>query len=252
MSEFMVCNSRAVADELVTIDHVPSERVTTIYNGVNTMRFRPSDRSLRNEHKWGDDNVVFGIIANFYPYKRHIDFVRAAALIADRAPHARFFMAGEDRGSLASVKAEVRRYSLEEKFAIIPGMSNPERAYPSLDVYICPSQSEGLSNVLLEASACAVPIIATRVGGNPEIVKHGENGFLIDVSDHNAIADFALKLIQNQNLRRTMGAKGRALVEHNFSISKMVRNYELLYTQLLAAHKCHVVDFVEGPVNAER
>jgi L-malate glycosyltransferase len=229
----VVGNSKAVSNELVTIDGVPTERVTTIYNGVDTLRFRPADRSLRKEYGWKDDNIVFGVVANFIPYKRHIDFVRAAADIAAQEPLARFVMAGEDRGQLTPLLRQIEQFRLQDKFTVIRGATEPERLYPSLDVYVCCSETEGLSNVLLEASACGLPIIATRTGGNAEVVRDGQSGFVVEAHDWAAMAERGIILIRNPDLRKSMGSSGRQFTEVNFSVSAMVHNYELLYERLL-------------------
>jgi L-malate glycosyltransferase len=234
LCDFVVCNSTAATLEVVELDKVPSERVTTIYNGVDTLRFRPGDRRLRKQYGWNDNNIVFGVVANFIPYKRHTDFIRAAAIIAAQEPLARFVMAGEDHGPLNSIIEEIERYQLQDKFTVIRGTAEPERLYPALDVYICSSETEGLSNVLLEASACDLPIIATRAGGNPEVVRDGENGFLVDIYDYAAIAERGLTLIRNPDLRKCMGSRGREYTELHLSVSRMVQNHELLYDKLLA------------------
>lgn len=232
--DFMLGNSDAIRRELIELDGVPSNRVATIYNGVDTDRFRPGDRSARQKYGWTDEHVVFGVVANFIPYKRHIDFVHAAALIASANPNARFVMAGEDRGILNSLRAEIRRLGLESLFTIIPGTDKPEELYPALDVYICTSETEGLSNVLLEACACGVPIVATRVGGNPEIVIEGQNGFLVEPKKPEAIAAAALTLADNPNLRAEISGLNRERIVNHFSMNEMVRAHEDLYERMLA------------------
>ena len=236
MCDMVVGNCRAVTDELVRVDHVRPERTMTIHNGVDTQKFRPGDRSLRELHCWSK-NIVFGIVANFIPYKRHADFIHAAAIISRQAPDARFVMAGEDRGILSALQGQIAEAGLESRFVIIPSTSNPERIYPALDAYICTSETEGLSNVLLEAASSGLPIIATAVGGNGEIVSTGENGYLVPVAQPEQVASIAMTLIGAPELRSRMGARSRDYVVQNFSLDVMVRRYEQLYTQLLAARR---------------
>ncbi len=231
--DFVLTNSKSSATEVIEGDGVSRDRVATIYNGVDTERFRPGNRELRKQYGWSDEHIVFGIVANFIPYKRHIDFIRAAALIAKSNPRARFVMVGEDRGILDALSRQIHESGLEQFFTIIPGMRDPERLYPALDVYICTSQSEGLSNVLLEAGACVVPIIATQVGGNPEVVIDGHNGFLVPPATPEAVATKALLLGSNPGLRTLMGERGRQRVAAQFSMAAMVRAHETLYGSLL-------------------
>jgi len=237
LCDYMLGNCLAVTEELLRIDGVPAGRAATIYYGVDTARFKPGDRRLRQVYGWNDDDVVFGIVANFIPYKRHIDFVRAAALISAEAPHARFVMAGEDRGILAAIRREIAQAGLESRFVIIPGTREPEKLYPAMDAYICTSETEGFSNVLLEAAASGLPVIATRVGGNPEIVFPGQNGFLVPVAKPDEVAQAALTLVDDPILRRRMGSRSRELVEQQFSLETMVRQHEQLYERALESHR---------------
>ena len=236
--DYVLGNSLAVTEELVRVDGVPVERTATIYNGVDTARFKPGDRGLRRAYGWNDGDVVFGIIANFLPYKRHLDFVRAAAVIAASAPPARFIMAGEDRGTLPLVREEIARSGLESRFVIIPGTREPEKLYPAMDAYICTSETEGFSNVLLEAAASGLPLIATRVGGNPEVVLPWENGFLVPAAAPEEVAQAALTLAKDLNIRRRMGRRSRELVEQRFSVETMVLQHEQLYERALAGAWC--------------
>jgi glycosyltransferase involved in cell wall biosynthesis len=231
--DYAIGNSEAIRSELMEIDGLNPERVGLIYNGVDINRFRPGDRGLRKHYGWAEENVVFGIVANFLPYKRHADFIQAAALIAESDAKARFLMAGEDRGVLGSLGRQIEAVGLQSRFTIIPGTTEPERLYPALDVYICTSQSEGLSNVLLEAGACGLPVIATRVGGNAEIIVDGYNGFLVPPAAPERIAAKALELGSDPELRALLGARARQRVISQFSIPAMVRAHEELYEKLL-------------------
>jgi len=234
MCDFVIGNSRAVNEELRHLDGIPAERSITVYNGVDAKRFKPGNRCLRQEWGWTEEHVVFGIVANFIPYKRHRDFLRAAALITAEAPEARFVMAGQDRGILNEIRMQVREAGLESRFVIVPGSTEPEALYPAMDAYICTSETEGFSNVLLEAAACGLPLIATQVGGNPEIVYPGENGFLVSVARPEDVAKAALALVDDPALRRRLGSRSREIVEQRFSLETMVQQHELLYEKALA------------------
>jgi len=233
--DYAVGNSEAIRRELIETDGLPAERVGVIYNGVDTERFRPGNRELRQHYGWSDEHVVFGVVANFIPYKRHTDFIRAAALIAKSDPNARFVMVGEDRGILENLRKQIHDTALEQLFTIIPGMHEPERLYPALDVYICTSQTEGLSNVLLEAGACGLPAVATQVGGNPEIISDGHNGFLVPPATPEAVAAKALLLGSNPGLRALMADRARQRAISQFSMAAMVQAHETLYGSLLGA-----------------
>src|SRR5205814_10414342 len=128
---------------------------------------------------------------------------------------------------------QIRESRLEGLFTVIPGTHEPELLYPALDVYVCTSETEGLSNVVLEAGACGLPIIATRVGGNEEIVTEGFNGFLVPAASPESIAAKAAQLYSDCELRRVMGDRNRRRMASQFSILSMVTAHEALYERLL-------------------
>jgi glycosyltransferase involved in cell wall biosynthesis len=238
-SDLMLCNSDAIAREVIEQDAVPGERVTRIYNGVDVNRFRPGNREARQHAGWTDNNVVFGMLANFRASKRHVDFVKAAGIISRSNPQARFMLAGKDcENILGGVKEEILAQGMTSIFAVLPMLTEPERLYPSLDVFLCTSGTEGLSNVLLEASSCCVPIVATSVGGNPEVVRDGFNGILVEPKAPAAVAAAALRLNASPDLRRAMGRRGREWICSEFSIEAMVSAHLAVYAQLASQAYC--------------
>lgn len=231
--DVMVGNSLEIIRELEMLDGISSDRIVRISNGVDTEKFRPGKSAARQRYGWTEDDIVFGLVANFLPYKRHVDFVDAAEQISKVNNRARFLMAGADRGELAAIKNRIAEKHLDGIFRIVPDTTEPEELYHAMDIYVCPSETEGLSNVLLEAAASGLPIIATRVGGNPEIVRDGYNGHLVESRDPAAIAEAGLCIAGNCRRRQEMGVRGRQHVISQFSIRSMVRAHEELYEKLL-------------------
>lgn len=230
--DVMVGNSQEIVRELQSFDGISPERVVRISNGVDTEKFRPG-RGARQRYEWTEDHIVFGVVANFIPYKRHVDFVDAAERISKVNTRARFLMAGGDRGELTAVRNRIAQKHLDEIFRIVPDTTEPEELYHAMDIYVCPSETEGLSNVLLEAASSGLPIIASHVGGNPEIVRDGYNGCLVGIHDAAAIAEAGLGIASDCRLRREMGTRGRQHVISHFSIRSMVKAHEELYEKLL-------------------
>jgi glycosyltransferase involved in cell wall biosynthesis len=232
-SDFVLGNSQAIIQEVVSLDGVAKSRTQVIYNGVDTQRFSPLKRpGIRNQFGWTQDQLVFGMVANFIGYKRHIDFVRAAALIHAAVPKARFLLVGEDRGEMPAVQKAIAEAGMEPYTRIVRGTRTPELAFAAMDAYVCTSATEGFSNVLLEAMATGLPVIATRVGGNPEAVAEGVNGTLVAPCQPELIADAAVALTRDACRLRRWSDSSRTRAEKLFSLNTMVQAHEELYAQL--------------------
>ncbi len=234
-SAALVGNCTAIADEAIEIDHVSARRAVTIYNCVDRDVFHPApDPDLRRELNLAPDHLVFGIVANFHPQKRHIDLIAAAERIFQFHPSARFMMVGADRGALPHLRREINARGMTGHFRLVPGTSQPERFYRAMDVYVMSSEIEGMSNSILEAMASGLPVIATDVGGNPELVEHGLTGYLVAPCRPDLIADCGIRLAASPELRRRFGARALKAVANRFSPSNLVQAHQDLYFRLLA------------------
>ncbi len=233
-ADAIVGNCKAIAAEAMAVDGVERSRAFTIYNGIDTHIFHEGSESpLRRKLGFAPEDVVFGAIANFDASKRHIDIVHGARHLQDRVPHSKFLMVGADRGELPFLRSEIQRLGLEDAFVILPRTREPERFHRLIDVYVSASVTEGMSNSVLEAMASGKPVIATAVGGNPELVTPLTNGFLIPTCLPEALAKCAEKLGTDTAQRLLLGRNSRRIVEHQFSIGEMVRVSEELYVELL-------------------
>jgi glycosyltransferase involved in cell wall biosynthesis len=233
LAHFHVGNGSAVSREMIRVAGCRASKCGTLRNGVDLQRFRPDLPSpIRQQLGWTQDEVVFGQVANFRPGKRHSDFVEMATALAQRHPQARFILAGADYGAKPAVLRQIDALGLAAKIKVPDECPSPEEIFAALDVYVCTSEAEGFSNVILEAMACAKPVIATDVGGNQEAVRHDQSGFLVPVGDVPCFAQRAETLIADARLRRTMGTNGRRLAETEFSLAAMVKAHQEIYFNL--------------------
>ena len=144
------------------------------------------------------------------------------------------------RGELeATLKQEAKDLGIEEHVQFLGFRDDVPSILSVMDVFVLPSLSEGLSVALLEAMAAGIPTIATRVGGNPELVIDQRTGFLIPPRDTETLASKLLILLQDKELSRTLGDNGRKRVKDSFSFEAMVNNYQQLYERLLARTEIH-------------
>lgn len=142
-------------------------------------------------------------------------------------------MVGSDYGELPELLREIRGRGLDSCFEIVAGTAEPERYYRAMDVYVCASEVEGMSNSILEAMASGIPVIATNVGGNPELVVNGQTGFLVPPFAPDMIAANALTLISERILRSGMGRRALQIVQERYTADAMVKAHEDLYSDLV-------------------
>ncbi|ATE60938.1 TIGR03088 family PEP-CTERM/XrtA system glycosyltransferase [Thauera sinica] len=223
---------------LVRAVGVPPGRVTRICNGVDTIRFRPAEegRTLIAGCPFdAPDRVLIGTVGRLQAVKDQVTLVRAfAQAVAQHAPgseRACLVIAGD--GPLrAQVEAEVRAAGLGGRIWLAGERKDVPELMRGLDIFVLPSISEGISNTILEAMASGLPVVATDVGGNGELVAAGETGALVPASDPAAMARALSDYAADAALRQSHGAAGRRRVEQGFSLDGMVARYMDLYARL--------------------
>ena len=217
----------------------PSD-ITQIYNGVDTDRFRPrvgGETSSLPPNFTGPDVVCIGTVGRAQAVKDQATLIRAVAQLLQRRPllrqRVRLLIVG-DGPLLAPLQSLIDELGLSE-VALLPGASNqvPE-LMRAMDVFVLPSLNEGVSNTLLEAMASGLPVLASRVGGNPEMVPQGAGGQLFAAGDVGLLSQLLERYVDEPDLRRVHGLHARAWVEQRFSIQSMVRSYASFYDQSLS------------------
>lgn len=226
MAGHVLVNSEAVA-ERVAAGWPRPRAISVVVNGVDAARFAPARRPDRP-----DEGPVIGTLANLRPEKGIEDFIRAAALVNERQPGTRFVVWGDGplRGAL---EALIARLGLEGVVSLAGATTRPEAALATLDVFVLASLSEACSNVLLEAMAAGLGIVATRVGGNPYLVEDGASGLLAPPAAPAALADAIGRLLADGALRVTLGRRARDRVLTEFGFDRMVARIDGLYADLL-------------------
>jgi sugar transferase (PEP-CTERM/EpsH1 system associated) len=230
--------SRDLADWLVSTVRVGRAAVSQIYNGVDASRFqaKPGDRRTLPEGFAGDDVFVIGSVGRMEAVKSYDTLVRAFLRLVERREGARnqLRLVIVGNGSERNACAELVRAAGADDLVWLPGQREDipclMRAF---DVFVLPSLGEGISNTILEAMASGLPIVATRVGGNVELVDEGTTGVLVRPSDPQAMGDALERYFVDPALRRLMGRNGRIAAEQRFSIETMVQGYCLVYDSLL-------------------
>jgi len=207
---------------------IPLERMTVIYNGVDldkfTEKFVTGHSSLVTPH--------VGCVGTLREVKGHRYLLEAIAAVREQVPHVHLSLVGDGpaRGALEDLR---QRLGLNGSVSLWGMRDDVHALLKQFDVFVLPSLSEGISNALLEAMAAGLPVVATNVGGTPEVVQHGVTGLLVPPQDSRALADALRQVLSDPDRRHEMGRKGRERVEAHFSLSAMARHYEQVYEQAL-------------------
>ena len=229
-----VAVSEAVQAELVLREGVDPSRVTVIGNGVDGERFRPGGRgAARRSLGIAEDAVVAGGVGRLDDAKGFEYLLQAAAEARANGARCRVLLTG-DGPARPALEAEARRLGLGEAVRFLGRREDPENIYPALDVFVLPSLREGSPNVLLEAMACGVAAIASRVGGVPELIEDEVDALLVPPAEATALAAALQRLVADPSLRRRLGRAARRRVERDLTVERMVERHEALYERLFA------------------
>lgn len=225
----LICNSMAVARLTFEKEWKAQESIRVIYNGMD--RFSADHQS--GSCDWAPEkgeNVNIILVANVRPVKRIEDLVRAASLIVDHGYHPRYYVVGhlQDDSYTDSIRNLLQQHFLEEDFHFTGPLAEPRGALGRFDIGVLTSASEGFSNTLMEYLDAGLPVVASRVGGNPELVVDGYTGFLYEVGDVSALADCILKLIVDEQTRRLFASNAKNMVTR-FDRATMVESHEKEY-----------------------
>jgi glycosyltransferase involved in cell wall biosynthesis len=221
--------SEEVRQYCVQIDGINSARVHTIYNGLNIERFA----NTRNRSR-GRQLIIS--VGNIRRVKGHDIFIRAAAIVAQRFPRARFSIAGEvlEPQYFQELLMLIDSLGLADRFHFEGGVTDLPSFLAEAEIFVLPSRSEGFSNALIEAMAASLPVVATRVGGNPEAVEDGVTGLLVPPEDPVALADALQELLSDSDRSWGMGEAGRRLAIREFSNDRVVNQVADTYHRLLS------------------
>jgi L-malate glycosyltransferase len=229
----VVCNSTAAARHLVN-HGLPEGKITVIWNGLPSEAFADAVPALPKI----PGLLRVGMIARMNTRaKNHSIFLRAAARLRPEFPHAEYVIAGD--GPLRQeLEVEAARLALGDRVLFLGDRRDIPAVLASLDVSVLPSVSESLSNAIIESMAAGVPVVASHVGGNPELVS-GDRGMLVPAGDEAALTDAITRLLRDGELRRQLGHNCHQFARENFTLDKMRLSHEQLYTHLLARKHWH-------------
>jgi glycosyltransferase involved in cell wall biosynthesis len=210
------------------------QKIKLIYNGIDTSRFEKKfyQEKLRKELSLSRGDLILGNVGNLREVKDHHTLILAFSKVSPLFPQAKLLIIGEGelKASLLKFRSEL---GLEDQVLFLGHRDDIPALLNLMDIFILSSRLEGCSISILEAMASGKPVIATKVGGNPELVLEGKTGLLVPSAEPEKLAESIIQLLKDEKLRKKMGDEGRKRVKAKFSRESMVRNYEELYSQIL-------------------
>lgn len=232
LNDYVVTVSQQVKDYLLSRG-VKQKKLSVIYTGIDTKKFSPSPKiDLRATLGLTQDTIIIGIVAVLRSAKRHRDLIEAFANIYDDKNIALIIIGSGPQE--ANISKLIIEKDLTNKIFMLGHREDIEKLLPSLDIFVLPSNMEALGTAILEASACGVPCIGSRVGGIPECIQDKTSGFLFEKENIKELTHMLQILIENEELRKQLGSNARTFVEKYFSVSKMTQETESLYKKALA------------------
>ncbi|MEW6532121.1 MAG: glycosyltransferase family 4 protein [Thermodesulfobacteriota bacterium] len=225
LSDRIICNAHVLQDIMVRRHSVDAARIAVIHNGIDPGWFSPNGTMPQPERR-----VLF--VGRLVWEKDPVNLLEAFRLVAERLPEARFEIVGKGPMGI-ELDEGIRRYGLESSVTIVPGSEDIRENMGRASVFTLSSADEACPNVILEAMAMGLPVVATRVGGIPELVDDGKTGILVPPRNPADLADALTSVLADPAKARQMGLMGRERVVSLFDVDSMVRKTEQV---LLDAH----------------
>jgi glycosyltransferase involved in cell wall biosynthesis len=220
-----------------------SKNISVIHSGVDLTCFKRSatkSNPKRNELGIPPDSLVVGYVGWLIPIKGVTYLVNAMAEVVQRHPNSLLVLVGkgDEKGEEEiKLRERVASLGLEDRVRFLGWRPDVDEIMGCFDIFVLPSLNEGMGRVLVEAMSAGLPIVASRVGGIPDLVKHGENGLLIPPADVGALEQAISDLLSDNAKRKRMGETGKRMCRP-YSVEAMVEKIDDLYSRLVEEHSC--------------
>nr|WP_146816084.1 N-acetyl-alpha-D-glucosaminyl L-malate synthase BshA [Halobacillus faecis] len=230
-SDRVTAVSQSLVDQTKEMLHT-DRSIDVIYNFVDEREYyRREDQRLKEHYGIQEEDAVLIHISNFRRVKRVTDVIKTFAAVAEQMP-AKLLLVG-DGPEYSECHQLVQQLGLEDRVLFLGKQENVSELLSISDLKLLLSEKESFGLVLLEAMACGVPCIGTNIGGIPEVIDHGETGFIAELGNVEQISYFATKLLEDKDLHQTMAEQSKRVVHDKFATNTILRQYETLYEQVL-------------------
>lgn len=235
LHDFILTTSCGIAEDMVNFNGYNAGRITSVPTGVDLNRFDLNlpRANLRKELGLPEDCQLVGMVSVLRSWKGHPDFLKAARMVRQRYPNAYFVLVGEGPRR-KQIEEELLEKGLEEFVFLIGHRDEVPQILKALDIFVLPSYAnEGVPQALLQALAMERPVVATKVGGIPEVIANEKNGLLCEPQSPTHLADCIMRLLENPKWAAEMAQYGRQRVVNEFSLNAMIQRLEDLYYRML-------------------
>lgn len=229
----LITVSEAAKRYMIDMDHI-TRHIDVVHLGFNFKIFTPDHEArLKAREKFGfaPDDVVIGYVGNFAPGKGHAQLVEAFKRVQDYELSVKLLFVGG--GDCSEILAVIKKHNVTDHVALAGRRNDVAACLNAMDIFVQPSLSEAFSQVLIEAMAVGLPVVATDVGGAKEVVESEKNGILMAPNDIDAIIQNILRLARNPGLRASLGSTGMRDVRDRFTVDRMVDKQFALYRHWL-------------------
>ncbi len=223
-----------LGDQISTHWGAAPDKIQILQTGIDlrTIDEAPCQAEVRTRLGLPQDALVVGAISVFRPVKRIPDLIEAMGKLATQHTNLHLLLVGNPLGvSPDELRGQAEACGLGGRFHLLGRVEKPAWTLPAFDVFVNCSAFEGTSNAIIEAMAAKIPIVATAVGGNPELVEHDTHGLLVPPADVPKLSEAIARLVAQPELRKAYGLEGRVKVERKHTYATMIAAYRQLYLQ---------------------
>lgn len=236
MAHKVLVNSDAIRQQVLSGSGAQAEKIVVIKNGLLVSDLTSDARLVRdrllNELKLNQESFLIGLVARLEEVKGHSYFIEAAARVVSKHPQAHFVLVGD--GELRqAIENQIAELNLAGKVHLLGYRDDAALLARAFDLSVLTSLHEGLPNSVMEAMSAGIPVVATDVGGTRELITDCVTGFLVPPADSTALAERINRMIEQDQERALIAARGREFVLSNFGMSRMVSSVERLYDSMM-------------------
>ena len=233
LSQVVLANANPIRESLIADDGFAPEKVRVIHNGVDVEKYARARRNRAAMFPEAGEGKLVALTGNMHSdVKGHPWLIAAAPMVTREFPSTGFVLAG-DGEQREDFERQVAELGLQKNFYFMGRRDDIPEVLACCDMAVLPSKAEGLPNAVLEYMSAGLPVIASRVGGNAEIVRDGETGLLVPAQDTGALAEAMLQLLRSPDEAARLARNGQEYVRGRFSYERLIAEVDGLYTELL-------------------